>query len=132
MSHNFFLWGMRILAVVSFILMLISLIFLSPYSDPYNFRQSISINVFIFEFSLFFALFSGFSLLLFWIRTLRLKDLRRKELDVISGVSSRQGFLLALAVLILLIMQSFQVLVWWDGLLAIGAIIMAELYFLAR
>jgi hypothetical protein len=123
---------MRILAVVSFILMLISLIFLSPYSDPYNFRQSISINVFIFEFSLFFALFSGFSLLLFWIRTLRLKDLRRKELDVISGVSSRQGFLLALAVLILLIMQSFQVLVWWDGLLAIGAIIMAELYFLAR
>ncbi len=132
MSYRFFLWGMRILAVVSFSLMLLTLIFLSPYSDPYSFRQSISINILIFEISLFFSLLAGFSLLLFWIRTLKLKSLRSKELSVFAGISFRQGFLLALAVLILLIMQSFQILIWWDGLLAIGAVIMVELYFLAR
>ena len=132
MSYRFFLWGMRILAVVSFSLMLLALIFLSPYSDPYSFRQSISTNILIFEISLFFSLLAGFSLLLFWIRTLKLTNLRGKELSVFAGVSFRQGFLLALAVLILLIMQSFQILIWWDGLLAIGAVIMAELYFLAR
>ncbi|MCK5080856.1 MAG: hypothetical protein KAQ63_01720 [Candidatus Moranbacteria bacterium] len=132
MSHSFFLWGMRILAVISFSLMLLTLIYLSPYSDPNSFRQSVSINIMIFETSLFFALFAGFSLLLFWIRTLKSKNLRRQELNIFAGVSIRQGFLLALTVLILLIMQSFQILVWWDGLLAVGAIIMAELYFLAK
>ncbi len=132
MSHRFFLWGMRILAIVSFLLMILMLIFLSPYSDPYTFRESVSINILIFEISLFFSLVAGFSLLLFWIRTLKLAGLKGRELDVFAGVSFRQGFLLALAVLILLIMQSFQVLVWWDGLLAIGAVIMVELYFLAR
>ena len=132
MSYRFFLWGMRTLAIVSFLLLLTTLIYLSPYNDPYSFRQSVSINILIFEISLFFALFAGFSLLLFWIRTLKLTDLRSREINSFTGVSSRQGFLLALAVLILLIMQSFEILVWWDGLLAIGAIIMAELYFLAR
>jgi len=132
MSHRFFLWGMRILAVVSFVLMLITLMFLSPYSDPYSFRESVSLNIVIFEISLFFALLAGFSLLLFWIRTIRCPDLKNRELNAIVGVSFRQGFLLSLAVIVLLVMQSFDVLVWWDGLLAIGAIIMAELYFLAR
>lgn len=132
MSYRFFLWGMRILVVVSFSLMLLTLIYLSPYTGFNSFRQSISINIMIFETSLFFALLAGFSLLLFWIRTLKSKNLRRKELNIFARVSIRQGFLLALAVLILLIMQSFQILVWWDGLLAVGAIIMAELYFLAR
>ena len=132
MSHKFFLWGMRFLVVVSFLLMLVTLVFLSPYSSPESFRQSVALNVAIFEASLFFALFAGFSLLLFWLRTLKAKDLRRKELDSLTGISVRQGFLLALMVLILLIMQSFQVLVWWDGLLAVGAVIMVELYFLAR
>jgi len=132
MSYRFFLWGMRTLAIVSFLLLLTTLIYLSPYNDPYSFRQSVSINILIFEISLFFALFAGFSLLLFWIRTLKLTDLRSREINSFTGVSSRQGFLLALAVLILLIMQSFEILVWWDALLAIGAIIMAELYFLAR
>jgi len=132
MSHRFFLWGMRALVAVSLLSLLITLIWLSPYVNPYEFNQSVSINILIFEISLFFALFGSFSLLLFWIRTLKLEDLRNRELDSFAGVSSRQGFLLALAVLVLLIMQSFEVLIWWDGLLAIGAVIMAELYFLAR
>ncbi len=132
MSYRFFLWGMRVLVVVSFLLMLATLIYLSPYSKSYSSQQTVSINIFIFETSLFFTLLAGFSLLLFRIRTLKLTNLKSKELDSFAGVSFRQGFLLALAVLILLIMQSFEILVWWDGLLAMGAIIMAELYFLAR
>lgn len=132
MSHHFFLWGMRILAVVSFLLMVITLIYLSPYSEPYSFQDPVSINIFIFEVSLFFTLLAVFSLFLFRIRKMRLSDLREKELSALTGISFRQGFLLALAVLVLLVMQSFGVLIWWDGLLAMGAIIMIELYFLAK
>jgi hypothetical protein len=89
-------------------------------------------NVIIFEASLFFGLWASFSLLLFWLRTLKIKDPRRKEMNSLVGVSIRQGFLLALIFLVLLIMQSFGILVWWDGLLAVGAILLVELYFLAR
>lgn len=132
MSHHFFLWGMRILAVVSFLLMVITLIYLSPYSEPYSFQEPVLINIFIFEISLFFTLLAVFSLFLFRVRKMRFSDLREKELSVLTGISFRQGFLLALAVLVLLVMQSFGVLIWWDGLLAMGAIIMIELYFLAK
>ena len=132
MSHRFFLWGMRILVVISFFLILLTLVFLSPYSDFNFYCQPVLVNILIFEISLFLFLLAGFSLFLFWSRTVKSKNLKSKELDFLAEVSFRQGFFLALAVLILLIMQSFQVLIWWDGLLVIGAIIMAELYFLAR
>lgn len=132
MSYRFFLWVMRVLALVSFGALLTVLIFSSPYINNQFFDELALFNIIIFETSLFFGLWSSFSLLLFWMRTLKLKDARRKELNSLVGVSVRQGFLLALLFLILLIMQSFDILVWWDGLLVVGALILVELYFLAR
>lgn len=132
MSYRFFLWIMRILALVSFGAVLVIMFFSSPYLDSQYFQEIALANVIIFEISLFFGLLASFSLLLFWMRTLKLKDPRKKELNSLVGVSVRQGFLLALMFLVLLIMQSFDILVWWDGLLVVGAILMVELYFLAR
>jgi hypothetical protein len=130
MSYRFFLWAMRVLIGVSFLALMVFVVFLSPYD---NSNQNIILaNVIIFETSLFMGLFAGFSLLLFWLRTFKLKNPRKKELDAFVGASVRQGFLLALIFLFLLIMQSFDILVWWDGLLVVGAVILVELYFLAR
>jgi hypothetical protein len=123
---------MRILALVSLGMLLTVMIFSSPYLNNNSFQALALFNVIIFEASLFFGLWASFSLLLFWLRTLKIKDPRRKEMNSLVGVSIRQGFLLALIFLVLLIMQSFGILVWWDGLLAVGAILLVELYFLAR
>ncbi len=49
-----------------------------------------------------------------------------------AGLSFRQGFLLSILVIGLLILQSFRMLVWWDGLLAVAAVFLVELYFLSR
>ena len=130
MSYRFFLWAMRILIGVSFLALLVFVIFLSPYES--SIQNVLLANVIIFEASLFTGLFAGFSLLLFWLRTFKLKNVRKNQLDVFAGASVRQGFLLALIFLLLLIMQSFDILVWWDGLLVVGAVILVELYFLAR
>lgn len=132
MSYRFFLWLMRILALVSFGTLLTVMMFSSPYLNNQSFQELALFNVVIFEVSLFLGLWACFSLLLFWLRTLKKKDPRRKELNSLVGVSIRQGFLLALIFLILLIMQSFGVLFWWDGLLAVGIVLLIELYFLAR
>jgi hypothetical protein len=113
-------------------MLLTVMIFSSPYLNNNSFQALALFNVIIFEASLFFGLWASFSLLLFWLRTLKIKDPRRKEMNSLVGVSIRQGFLLALIFLVLLIMQSFGILVWWDGLLAVGAILLVELYFLAR
>ena len=48
------------------------------------------------------------------------------------GMSFRQGILLALLVVVLMILQSFKMLVWWDGLLVTAGIFLVELYFLSR
>jgi hypothetical protein len=48
------------------------------------------------------------------------------------GVSFRQGILVALLVVILLIFQQYRILAWWDGALAVAGIFLVELYFLTR
>lgn len=48
------------------------------------------------------------------------------------GIALRQGLLLSLGAIVLLVLQIFRVLIWWDGMLVVGAIFMIELYFLVR
>ena len=48
------------------------------------------------------------------------------------GLSFRQSILLSFLILGLMILQSFRMLVWWDGLLLAGGIFLIELYFLSR
>jgi len=70
-----------------------------------------------------------FSLFLFKLKGSSGKD---DEIKTNVRVSFRQGFFLSVMVLILLLLQSFRVLVWWDGLLVVGAVLMAESYCLVR
>jgi hypothetical protein len=79
--------------------------------------------------SLFFALSGFFNLLLLW--------LRKNQVDAENafssvGLSFRQGILLALFAVGLLILQSFRILIWWDGLLLLAGIFLIELYFVSR
>ncbi len=132
MNYRFFIWGMRIIVLFSLILVGFSLFSLNPYLDEDSLQGINLLSVAILKTSLFFLFFGLFSLFLYRIRKFKLVDPKTRELNDVVGISVRQGFLLALIPLILLIMQSFRVLVWWDGLLAVGAVILLELYFLIR
>lgn len=132
MPYQYFLWGMRISGLLALIGLGWIVFFLSPYQNQ-NEEKVLAFNVAFFEACLFLAFFAGFSLFLFWLRRWGKKDeLRKNDLDKLAGVSLRQGLLLSILVMALLIMQSFNVLTWWDGLLAMGAILLLEFYFLAR
>jgi len=48
------------------------------------------------------------------------------------GVSFRQGVFLAILAEILLILQSYRILTWWDALLVVVGMFLVELYFLAK
>ena len=48
------------------------------------------------------------------------------------GLSLRQGILLAVLAVGLLILQSYRALFWWDGLLVLAGVFLIELYFLSR
>jgi heme/copper-type cytochrome/quinol oxidase subunit 2 len=132
MTYKFFVWGVRILVLVAFFSLSFSVFCLNPYSDLDSFQEINLINILLFDLSIFLFLFGMFSLFLFKVRKSRLSNPKTRELNAVVGISVRQGFLLALIFLILLIMQSFRVLVWWDGLLVVGGVILVELYFLIR
>jgi len=48
------------------------------------------------------------------------------------GVSFRQGILMALLVILLLMAQRYRILTWWDSLLTVAGILLIELYFLTK
>ena len=48
------------------------------------------------------------------------------------GVSFRQGILIALLAILLLVFQEYRILTWWDSLLTVAGIFLVELYFLTR
>jgi len=84
---------------------------------------------FIFYGVLFFFLVSVFNLLFIYFR----KSMLHPEMAAQAlRVSFRQAILLSLLAGALLGMQSFRVLVWWDGLLVVAGISLIELYFLSR
>lgn len=100
----------------------------SPHVNQVPGQQNV-LGIVLLYLSLFTFFVGVFSLFLFWLRK---KSYEEDLLCEHMGVSLRQGILLSLMVVVLLLLQSFRVLVWWDALLAIGAVMMIELYFLAR
>jgi hypothetical protein len=83
----------------------------------------------IFFAAVFFSSAGMFNLALISIRQRLISD----EMAVGNlGISFRQGILMALLLTTLLILQSFRMLVWWDGMLALAGVFLIELYFLSR
>lgn len=119
---------MRMVTVIATGAVLLLLLQTSPYRSQ-NPGDKNFLNIILLQTSLFLALGGWFSLFLFWLRR---KASGNELLSAHLGVSFRQGLLLAICVIMLLTLQSFRVLTWWDGLLAAGAVLMVELYFLAR
>jgi hypothetical protein len=131
MSYKLTLWGLRIAALLAFGF----LAFLVSYTAPYQ-NQNLGtreiLNIILLQVGLFIFFSSVFSIFLFWMRRRGTGEQRTSSLCTSLNVSVRQGILLALGITILLVLQSLRILTWWDGLLAIGAVFIIELYFLTR
>ena len=122
MTLNSYLWSLRtgtLISLVGFGLVVYAV-------DP---QKSGLPGQLLFYLSLFLAL-SGIFILFF--TRIRRKPVEEEAALAYLGLSFRQGILLALLAVILLVMQSFRILTWWDGLLAVAAVFLAELYFLSE
>lgn len=123
MTLKSYLWGMRISAVFSFAAWLLVLWYVDP-------EKSGAPGKFLF-FASTFLFFSGIFILFFtWLRR-RVGEDDQYAL-VYLGASFRQGILLAVMAMILLLLQQYRVLTWWDGALVVVGIFLVELYFLTR
>lgn len=122
MALKTYIWALRLLSLFS----LIGFYFVAIYVDP---EVSGVPGKVVFFLSLGFSLSGLFSLFLFFLRR---KTLGEDTAWNNANLSLRQGILLSFLVLGLLVLQSFRILVWWDGLLAVAAVFLIELYFLSR
>ena len=122
MTLRSYIWGIRFVAMLSFV----AFIFVVRLID---YDSSGLAGKLLFFGSLFFVLSGFFNLLLLWLRKKQV-DAENASLNI--GLSFRQGILLALFAVGLLILQSFRILIWWDGLLLLAGIFLIELYFVSK
>lgn len=122
MSLKAYIWGIRILTLLSFGAFGFVIRFVDP--DAAGLMGKV-----LFYLSVFFFLSGFFNLLLM---RLRKKHVNAENAFSNIGLSFRQGILLAFFSVGLLILQSFRVLIWWDGLLLMFGIFIIELYFISR
>ena len=122
MTLKAYIWGIRIVTLFS----LIAFVSVVKLVDP---DSSGVAGKILFYLSLFFVLSGFFNLFLVWLRK---RTINQENAFSAVGLSFRQGILLALFAIGLLILQSFRVLIWWDGLLLLAGIFIIELYFVSR
>jgi hypothetical protein len=116
------MWGMRIGTIVSLAVWITVINIMDP-------NEAGFVGQAFFYLSLWMFLSGIFILFLTWIRRVFADT---EMAFTYLGMSFRQGVLLSFIVIILLILQSFRVLVWWDGLLVVSGVFLVELYFLSR
>ncbi len=122
MTLKAYIWGIRIISLLSVIFLGIVIAYIDP-------RSSGLLGVALFYLVIFFVLSGMFNLLLLFLR----RKFLGNEVAVTSvGLSFRQGILLAISVVGILILQSVRMLIWWDALLVIGGVFLIELFFLSR
>lgn len=122
MKLKSYIWGIALTSLVSLVVFFL----VAKNIDP---DKSGIAGKALFYLVLFFFLSAFFNLLLLGARRSFIgSDMAASGL----GLSLRQGILLAILAVTLLILQSYRALFWWDGLLALAGIFLAELYFLSR
>jgi len=122
MTLKAYIWGMRTVILFS----IIALALVIYYIDP---DTSGVIGKTLFFLTLFFVLSGIFNLMLLRLR----KGITNEKTALANAsLSFRQGMLLALLTVGLLVLQGFRMLVWWDGLLLVAAVFLIELYFLSK
>jgi hypothetical protein len=122
MSLKAYIWGICMLTLLS----LSAFVAVIRFVDPDN---SGAVGRVLFYLSAFFFLSGFFNLLLLQLRK---KNVNAENSFSNISLSFRQGILLAIFSVGILILQSFRVLIWWDGLLLMFGIFIIELYFVSR
>ncbi|MFA6048096.1 MAG: hypothetical protein WCV59_00085 [Parcubacteria group bacterium] len=122
MTLKAYIWIGRLLSLLSLASLVLIINYIGP--DDYGWQGK---AIFYLILGLFLTGF--FSLVMLFIRR---KTLGEDSAGKNARLSMRQGMLLALLTIALLILQSFRMLVWWDGLLVVAAVFLVELYFLSR
>ena len=115
-----YLWIIRLITLLSLSMLVFIVLRVDPEKGP-------SAKVFFYG-ALFLFLVSMFNGLLLQIRRHKMRGELVYENIVLS---LRQGSLLAFLAVGLLLLQSFRVLLWWDGLLLLAGVLLVELYFLS-
>ncbi|HRY82353.1 MAG TPA: hypothetical protein P5232_01415 [Candidatus Moranbacteria bacterium] len=122
MTLKAYIWGMRVITLFSLLALGAVIIFVDP-------EGSGAIGIFLFYLATFFVLSGIFNLFLLFVRRKLLgSELAAKNIEL----SFRQGMLIAIMILGIMILQSFRVLIWWDALLVVAGVFLIELYFLSR
>lgn len=122
MTIRGYLWGMRFSTFVALVALGLVVFYVNPFRDGI-------LGQTLFYISLFFSITGAATLFLFWLRR-RFANNETVYLNV--GVSFRQGMLVALAVSLMFLLQSFRLLVWWDGGLIVVGVLLVELWFLSK
>ncbi len=121
MTLKSYLWGMRISAVLSFAAWALVIWFVDP-------EKTGAVGQFLF-YATTLLFFAGLAIMLFtWMRSV----VGEENAVAYLGVSFRQGILIAILAVLLLVLQQYRVLVWWDAALTVVGILLVELYFLTR
>ena len=123
MTIRAYLWGMRFSTLAALAALGLVVKYINPIRDGL-------LGQVLFYVSLYFTVTGIATLFLFWLRRTFSKSETAVRENV--GVSFRQGALVAVAVCALLLLQSFRLLVWWDGGIVVAGILLIELWFLSR
>jgi hypothetical protein len=123
MTLSSYLWGMRISAATAFTAWVLVIWYIDPEKSGLAGQA-----LFYASSLLFFAVI--FILFFTWLR--KIIGGNDEIAFVYLGVSFRQGMLMALLAVGLLLLQQFRMLTWWDGALVVAGIFLVELYFLTR
>jgi len=122
MTIRSYLWGMRLSTLVALASLGLVIRFINPFRDG-------ALGLTLFYISLYFSITGLATLFLFWLR----RKFSKNEVAYTNvGISFRQGMLVALAVSVLFVLQSFRLLLWWDAGLVIVAVLLVELWFLSK
>lgn len=122
MTLKSYLWGIRTVNLFSLIALAIVIYFIDPLSSGL-------VGISLFYLILFIVLSGIFNLILIWFRKMSLGQ--EVALSTLS-LSFRQGILMAILMIILLIIQSQRILFWWSGLLSIAGVFLLELWLLSK
>lgn len=123
MTLKSYLWGIRFGTVLSFIAWVMVILYINPEKSGFAGHLLFYASTFLF--------FAGVLILFFTWMKRRIGD-DDEVAFIYLGTSFRQGILIALLLIGLLILQQHRMLLWWNGLLMVAGIFLMELYFLTR
>lgn len=123
MTLRSYLWGIRVSATAALAAWILVILQVDP-------EKTGIVGQGLFYATTMLLLAGIFVLFFTWLR----KNLggNDHEAFVHIGISFRQGILMAMLTCLLLVLQQFRVLTWWDGALVIAGVFLIELYFLTR